>query len=83
MLSSVLPTFKPIRCKLTELHHNQLLEIAPFFFSELKVPPFVEGERYCAVLLVVWRPYIREGTVQISAESNHGVLRITLIMAAS
>ena len=28
MLSSIPPTFKPVRCKLTELLCNQLLEIA-------------------------------------------------------
>src|SRR5579862_9807666 len=50
---------------------------------ELKVLPFVTGEGYRAVLLIVRRPYIWERMVQISAESNHGALRITFIMVAT
>src|SRR5579862_8565991 len=50
---------------------------------ELKVPPFVGGERWRAVLLIVRRPYIWERTVQISAESDHTVPSKTLMVVAS
>src|ERR1700761_183892 len=47
---------------------------------ELKVPPFVAGERLRAVLLIVRRPYIWERTVQISAKSDHGASSKTAIV---
>ena len=46
------------------------------------MPPFVQGKRYRAVLLIVWTPYIRERTVQTSAQTDHGVPSKTLIMVA-
>src|SRR5579862_6416767 len=50
---------------------------------ELKVPPFVAGERYRAVLLIVWRPSVWERKVQILEESNRRVPSKTEIMVAS
>src|SRR5579862_4777927 len=63
---------------------------SPIYFAinckiwyELKVLPFVAGERYRAVLLIVRRPYIWERTIQISAESNRRVPSKTAIMVAT
>src|SRR6201996_422825 len=50
---------------------------------ELKVPPFVAGKRYRAVLLIVRRPYIWEREVQISVESNHEMPRKKSIMVTT
>src|SRR5579862_4335175 len=62
------PSYSAINCKIR---------------YELKVPPFVAGERWRAVLLIVRRPLIWERKVQISVESNRRVSSKTVIMVAS
>src|ERR1700744_4687364 len=66
------PSYSAIRCWKLRLFFR--------IWYALKVPLFVGGERYHAVLLIVRRPYIWERTVQISAESNRRVPSKTVRM---
>src|SRR5579862_9384334 len=67
MLSSILPTFKHIRCKLTELLCNQLLEIASF----LQYPVRTQGAAVCRRRKIARRTFDRLKTLYLGRKDSN------------